>query len=305
MDVAVLGAAGIGRGIAQVGALAGHTVRLHDADANVVMDGIDTVERRIDDAFDAGDLSAAKRTDAIAGLEGTTGLEAAVDGVDVLVETDGHETGDIQQRLAEIEALADRETMIATGARTVPVTAAAAGLRHPDRALGLHFRDPLTSALVEVVVADQTTESIVETAVTFVEGLDRHPIIVGDAPGQAAVRLAIAQEVEAMRLVEAGTADVTAVDEALTVGYDAPAGPLERADRAGLDDRLATLEVLADTFGDRFAPPTVLRERVTADHTGTAAGEGFYVWEGDEPVEPALSGPGSARRRAGPDDAAR
>jgi 3-hydroxybutyryl-CoA dehydrogenase len=305
MDVAVLGAGSLGRGVAQVCAQAGHDVSLQDDEANVVMDAIDVVERRLGDALDAGTLDRETRDRALDGLDGTTGLDAAVGDAAVVIETLGGEPARVQERFADVEDLTDRETLIATGTHAVSVTAAAAGLRHPDRAIGLHFLDPLGSPLVEVVVADQSTEETADRAVEFVEGLDRHPILVADGPGEVTARLALAQEVEAMRLVQEGVASVTAVDDALTLGYDEPVGALERADNAGLDDRLETLEALAADLGTRFEPPEVLRDLVRAGKTGSDAGEGFYVWENNQPVEAALPEPDLPRRAAGPDDPAR
>lgn len=305
MDVAVLGAGPLGRGVAQVCAQAGHAVSLQDDEANVVMDAIDVVERRLGDALDAGTVDRDTRDAALDALDGTTGLEAAVGDADVVIETLGGDAARVQERFAEVEDLTDRETLVATGTQAVSVTAAAAGLRHPDRAIGLHFLDPLDSPLVEVVVADQTTQETADEALAFVEGLDRHPILVADGPGEVTARLALAQEVEAMRLVQEGVASVTAVDEALTLGYDEPVGALERADRAGLEDRLEALEALATELGRRFEPPEVLRDLVRSGRTGAAAGEGFYRWENNEPVESALPAPGLPRRAAGPDDPVR
>ncbi len=305
MDVAVLGAGPLGRGIAQVCARAGHHVNLQDDEANVVMDGIDVVERRLGDALEAGRLDGETRDAALDGLEGTTGLDAAVGDADVVIETRGGDASTIRERFAAVEDLTGRETLVATGTQGASVTAAAAGLRQPDRAVGLHLLDPLDSPLVEVVVADQTTEDTADRALAFVEGLGSHPILVADAPGEVTARLALAQEVEAMRLVEEGVASVTAVDEALTLGYDAPTGALERADRAGLDRRLETLEVLAAELGDRFEPPAVLRDLVSSGRTGAGAGEGFYVWENNEPVESALPDPALSRTDPAPDDPAR
>jgi len=305
MDVAVLGAGPLGRGVAQVCVLAGHDVSLQDAEANVVMDGIDVVERRLGDLEAADDLSMEAHHDALHRLDGTTGLDAAVAEAEVVVETALTDADEIQGVFAEVEDLTDRDTLVATGRPAVAVTAAAAGLRHPDRAVGLLFRDPLEAPLVEVVAAEQTTEETADRAVAFVEGIDRHPILVRDTPGVTTTRLALAQEVEAMRLVTDGVASVPSVDEALVLGFDAPVGPLERADRAGLDNRLATLEYLAESLGSRFEPPAVLEDLVAAGRTGAAAGEGFYVWENSEPQESALPEPDIPHREAGPDDPVR
>jgi len=129
-------------------------------------------------------------------------------------------------------------------------------------------------------------------------------VTVRDTPGRASARLALALEVEAMWMVADGVASVEAVDETLTVGQDHPVGPLERADRAGLDDRLDRLQALAENLGVRFQPPSLLAERVAAGATGSDAGEGFYVWEGGEPAESALPEPTLARPEDRPDDPA-
>jgi 3-hydroxybutyryl-CoA dehydrogenase len=279
MELAVLGASDTARKLTRLCAGAGYDVRVHAHDATAVMDAIDAVEGQLDDP-------AAAAHDRI---EGTTGLEAAVSDADLVVETSIDDAGRLQERFAVVEEHADRETLITTSQPTVSVTAAAAGLRRPDRALGLQVHRPLTAPLVEIVVTDQTTRSATDRVQTFAAGLDAVDIVVGDTPGRATARLGLALEAEAMRLVDTGAASVTAVDEALVAGYDHAVGPLERADRTGLDERLAALERLADALGDRFAPPAVLEDRVAAGATGRDAGEGFYSWDDGEPTESALS----------------
>jgi 3-hydroxybutyryl-CoA dehydrogenase len=293
MHVAVLGADRLGRAVAQVCAVTGHEVSLHDDEANVVMDGIDAIEGRLPDDSDAVDR-----------LSGTTGLEAAVGDAGAVVETGTTDTTALQGKLADLEPMLDRETLVALAASGASVTAAAAGLRHPDRAIGLQFRDPLDAPLVEVVVADQTSQATADSARSFVDGLDRTPVVVRDAPGVVSTRAALALEAEAMRLVEDEVAGVAAVDDVLELGFDHASGPLEQADRAGLDNRLDALEQLHTELGERFAPPETLRELVAAGKTGGPRGEGFYVWENGEPVDPALPDPDIPRRDEVPDDPA-
>lgn len=289
MDVAVLGAEDRGRDLAAVCATAGHTVRLYDDDANVAMDGLDAIEGRLTDG------------DATERLEATTGLEAAVADAAVVAETATADVAALQEGFAAVEDAATREALLAV-ATEAPVTAAAAGLRHPDRAVGFRYRELAAVPLVEVVVADQTATETRERAHSFVTGLDRSPVVVRDGPGGASTRLALALEAEAMRLVADGVAGVAAADDALRLGYNYPTGPLEQADRAGLDDRLETLGRLADRLGERFAPPDLLRERVEAGHLGRATGEGFYLWADGEPTEPALPDPATGRAGDRPED---
>jgi 3-hydroxybutyryl-CoA dehydrogenase len=297
MNVAVLGATALGRAVAQVCAVAGHEVGLQADDANTAMDGVDVIERRLADDSGVADAEAV-----LDRLTATTGVEAAVADADVVVETTTGDATALQGLFADIEPDIGRETLVVPSATNVAVTAAAAGLRHPDRAVGLQFRDPLAASLVEVVVAEQTSEATCDRAAQFVERLDRSPVVVRDGPGVAATRLELALEAEAMRLVADEMASVEAVDAALELGYGHPVGPLERADSAGLRGRLETFEYLSDELGPRFDPPAILRELVADGKTGAPSGEGFYVWENGEATTSGLPDPDIPRRDRHPDD---
>ena len=305
MKVAVLGAGDLGRDFAQVAAGAGHAVRLHDSDANTVMDAIDDVERRLRDAVDAGDLTHTDREETLDHIDATTGLDAAVTEAEFVLETAAVDANALQERFAELEEHVDRDAIVATTAEGVSITAAAAGLRHPDRAIGVRLVDPLETPVVEIVVADQTVGTTLERVESLVDSLARVAAVVRDHPGVVSTRLALITEVEAMRVLEDGVAAVPDVDDAVALRYDLPMGPLERADRAGLDRRLAVLEYLADRLGERFEPPQVLYDLVDGGHTGAESGTGFYEWENGEPGASALPDPEIVERVAGPDDPAR
>jgi 3-hydroxybutyryl-CoA dehydrogenase len=56
-------------------------------------------------------------------------------------------------------------------------------------------------------------------------------------------------------------------------------GPLRSTDLVGLDVRLAIAEYLHSTLGERFAPPRLLRDKVTRGELGRKSGQGFHRWE--------------------------
>lgn len=278
MEVAVLGATGDGRAIAGRCALAGHDVRLHDGDANVVMDAIDAIEQR-------------HGADAMAAIDGTTGLDAAVSEADVVVDATDSDERTRRELAADVEEVVDGETLIATVGVDVSVTGVAAGLRDPGRAVGLHFVTSDAAPIVEVVVADQTIEPARERAVAFVESLDGTPLTVRDVPGFASTRLDLALVVEAVRMVEEGVASVEDVDRAVELARDHPTGPLALADEMGLGNVLDALEDLANRLDGRFDPPGLLREKVNDGSLGVTTGEGFYEWENGERTGPADPSP--------------
>jgi 3-hydroxybutyryl-CoA dehydrogenase len=286
MNVAVLGAGTMGAGIAHVAAAAGHSVNLRDLEPNIVMDAIDTISTRLDGGVDRGALSRADADAALDDLDGTTDLESAVSGVDLVIEAIPEDLDAKRDLLAEVEEYVGDECVIATNTSSLSVTAIATALKHPERAVGLHFfNPPHKMALVEVIVADQTSDETATLAEEFVEGLDKTAVVVRDAPGFASSRLGLALGVEAMRMVEQGVADVADIDAAMELGYNHPVGPLELTDRVGLDVRLDILEYLHEELGDRFEPPAILREKVEDGDLGKKVGRGFYVWEGGEPKD--------------------
>jgi len=281
MKVAVLGVGATGREVARLCVHGGNEVSIHAGDPSAAMDAIDVIERHLEEAGDVREPDVS--------LDATTGLAAAVSGAELVVETTLADVDALRERFAEVESLVDRETLLATSQPSVSVTTAAAGLTNPDRALGLRVH-PDDAALVEVVTTDESPPDVLDRASSFVESIGATPLFVGDTPGPVSSRLAVAMEVEAMRLLEAGVAGVETIDDLLVTGYDHPAGPLERADRVGLDNRLDLLEYLASEVGEHYRPPDVLAERVAVGKTGAKASEGFYVWEHGEPTRPAVGG---------------
>jgi 3-hydroxybutyryl-CoA dehydrogenase len=241
------------------------------------MDGVDAIERAVGQ-------------EAASAVDGTTDLEAAVGEANVVLDATGGDVERTRALLADVEELVSADALVATGDPTLSVTAVAAGLRQPGRAVGLHFVDP-EGPLVEVAVAEQTTADARDTARSFVDGLDCTPIVVRDAPGFVTTRLDLALIAEAIRMVEAGVASISDLDRAMSIGRDHPVGPLALADEIGLDAVLETLEDLTDRLDGRFGPPGLLREKVADGDVGKASGTGFYVWEGGEPAEPAAPDP--------------
>jgi 3-hydroxybutyryl-CoA dehydrogenase len=289
MEIAVLGAGAHGRDLAHLLAGAGHTVRLQDEDAARAMDAVDAVGRAVDE-------------ETIERLDATTDREAAVTDAAVVVLASPGDPQAVRDDLATVEEWVDRDTVLVITVGDGSVTVAAAGLRQPDRAIGLELPDPLDAAVAELIVADQTSADTIDRIRSLVEDLEIAAAVVADHPGVVSTRLALVTEVEAMRILADGVATVVDVDAAFAKRHGHTRGPLERADRAGLDNRLAALETLADALGPRFDPPKILRDLVTEGHTGVASGRGFYAWENGEPAGSALPAPDLVSRRSGSDD---
>ncbi len=159
------------------------------------------------------------------------------------------------------------------------MTGLAAELERPGNFIGLHFFNPVpASALVEVVVAAQTLPMLVDSAQGWVAALGKTAVVVNDAPGFASSRLGVVLALEAMRMLEEGVADAEDIDNAMVLGYRHQTGPLRTTDLVGLDVRLEIADYLAETLGERFAPPQILRDKVARGELGRKSGKGFFEW---------------------------
>ena len=282
--VTVLGAGVMGHGIAQVAAMAGHRVVLHDPDEAAAEHGLNRIHANLDKGVSLGKVGAEVRAEALGRVSLAASLAAACEQADLVVEA-APERMQLKQRLfREVEAFAPPSALLATNTSSLSIDAIAEVLAEPGRFLGLHFFNPVhLMALVEVVRGSRTGGETLEAAVEFARGLGKEPIVVRDAPGFASSRLGVALGLEAMRMVEEGVAEPLAIDKAMELGYRHPMGPLRLTDLVGLDVRLAIAEYLHEKLGgERYRPPAILRRMVEDGKLGRKTGEGFYRWDKGE-----------------------
>ncbi|WP_331234348.1 3-hydroxyacyl-CoA dehydrogenase family protein [Natronorarus salvus] len=295
MHVAVLGAGSMGHGIAQVSAMAGHTVSLRDVEREFVDRGLDGIEGNLAGGVERGKVSEAEMEATLSRIEGTTDLESAVTDADLVVEAVPEEMELKKELFEDCEAFVSSRTVLASNTSSLSVSEMASGLASPERVVGLHFfNPPHIMELVEVVIAEQTDGRTEEFAVEYVDGLGKEAVVVRDSAGFASSRLGLVSGLEAIRMVEAGVAGPEDVDRAMRLGYGHPMGPIELGDHVGLDVRLHIAEHLREELGERFRPPQLLRRKVRAGKLGKKTGEGFYLWDEGERV--GVSGEGDTNR---------
>jgi enoyl-CoA hydratase/3-hydroxyacyl-CoA dehydrogenase len=85
--------------------------------------------------------------------------------------------------------------------------------------------------------------------------------------------------VEACLVLEEGMATVRDIDLGMMAGAGLIPPPFARADQTGLDDVLAALERAAQEWGERFAPPLILRRLVAQGRLGAKSGQGFFAYK--------------------------
>jgi enoyl-CoA hydratase/3-hydroxyacyl-CoA dehydrogenase len=85
--------------------------------------------------------------------------------------------------------------------------------------------------------------------------------------------------VEACLVLEEGVATIRDIDLGMMAGAGLIPPPFARADQTGLDEVLAALERAAADWGERFAPPLILRRLVAQGRLGVTSGQGFFAYK--------------------------
>jgi 3-hydroxybutyryl-CoA dehydrogenase len=277
--IGVIGAGQMGTGIAQVAAQAGLSVRLLDVDPELAK----AAHKRIDNAL-AGQVKKGKLDDParIATMSRITPISRYADLADVqmVVEAaieDGNVKADI---FRQVEAVTPPEVILASNTSSIPITKLAAATQRADRVIGLHFMNPPPlMRLVEIIRGLQTSDETALAVRNVTERMGKVIVSATDMPGFIVNRMLIPFLNEACFALQEGLGTPEDIDMGAKLGLNHPMGPLELADLIGLDTVLYIGEVLHREFGDdKYRPPTILRNHVSAGWLGRKAGRGFYKY---------------------------
>jgi 3-hydroxybutyryl-CoA dehydrogenase len=264
----------MGGGIAQVIAVSGRRVSLHDAVPGATERGLETMRKSLDRQVAKG---AELDLDEVLGrVEPVPDLVPADLMVEAVVE-DADVKRDIFRRADEV---LPREAVLASNTSSIPISLLAAATERPDKVIGMHFFNPVpVMALVEVVSTPQTSEETRAAVVELAEEVGKTPADANDYPGFVSNRILMPYINEAVWALHDGVAESEAIDTIAKLGFNHPMGPLALADLIGLDTCVAILEVLRDGLGDsRYEPCPLLREHVAAGRLGRKSGQGFYPY---------------------------
>ncbi len=278
MDVVgVVGAGLMGAGIAQVSAQASYRVHLYDVDDESLDRGMTSIAASLGKLAAKGALS--EDVDVvlrrIAPTTSLSDLGTAVIAVEAVFE----QLEVKQEVFRALDSVLAADAVLATNTSALPITQLAAVTGRPDRVVGTHFFSPVPlMQLCELVRGLHTSDATLALARTFAERLGKTCVVVNrDIAGFVTTRLITALIVEATRLVESGVATAEDVDTACRLGFGHPMGPMETIDLVGIDVMVSAADnIAAETPGDTFAAPALLREMVLARTLGRKTGQGFF-----------------------------
>ncbi len=283
--VGVIGAGQMGRGIAEVAALAGLKVRLSDVGAEQLGRAVETIEKHLSRQVSRERITEDDKLAALGRVSTATELDSLGD-CDVVIEAAVEDEAIKREIFQTICPLVKPEALICTNTSSISVTRLASVTDRPERFMGLHFMNPVPAMqLVELIRGIATDEKSFSLIRELAERMGKTPVAAEDFPAFIVNRILLPMINEAVYTLYEGVGSVAAIDTAMRLGTNHPMGPLELADFIGLDTCLAIMHVLYDGLADsKYRPCPLLVKYVDAGWVGRKAGRGFYDYSTEPPV---------------------
>ena len=275
----VVGAGQMGNGIAQVAAMSGLDVVMHDISEEFVQRGLHTITKHLDRAVGKGKLSDDERGAVLGRIKTSVDLKDMA-AVDFVVEA-ATEREDLKFRIfADLDAICGPRVILSSNTSSIPIGRIAAQTERPEMVIGMHFMNPVpVMKLVEIIRGMATSDETFQTTWDLSVKFGKTPAVANDYPGFIANRILMPMINEAVYCLYHGVGKSADIDTVMKLGMNHPMGPLALADLIGLDTCLAIMETLYHGFNDsKYRPCPLLKKYVEAGWLGRKTGKGFYEY---------------------------
>ena len=278
--VGVVGCGLMGAGIVQVCAQSGYQVVTSEINDELLNKGLALIKSVLTKSVDKGKLSQQDMDATLARIKGTTNTKDFAD-CDLMIEA-VIESMDLKKKIfTDLDKICPEHAILSTNTSCLSIIDIAMVTSKPDKVLGVHFFNPApVMKLMEIVKTVSTSDETFETCKKFGESLGKTIVAAQDAPGFIVNRLMTPFLLNAIRMLESGTATREDIDTAVNLGLNHPMGPLALTDLIGLDTVYFIAKSIYEEFGDpQYAPPILMKKMLAAGWLGRKTGKGFYEYK--------------------------
>lgn len=217
--VGCIGSGTIGSSWAALFSANGYDVKLYDLEEDILDNAINNMESQLRFLSDKGFIEGSI-DDIISGIDTTTDLSEALDGVDYVQESAPEDYGIKKDMFRKMDEKVSEDVILASSTSGLMMTRIQEVTKNPERCVIAHpWNPPLLVPLVEIVPGEETSSETVDTTVEVMEDLGKYPAkLKKEVPGFIGNRIQAAVWREACSLVKQGVASVEEVDKAISMG---------------------------------------------------------------------------------------
>ena len=180
----------------------------------------------------------------------------------------------------QLNDVCNKDAIIAVNTSCISITRIAALTDMKEKILGMHFMNPVyLKDCVEVIRGYHTSDKTIDTALSFLNEIGKHGVVVNDLPGFVSNRISHLFMNEAVFTLQDSVADAKIIDTIFKECFGHHMGPLETADLIGLDTVYNSLIILYNSYKDpKYRPAPLLEKMVNAGLLGVKTKKGFYEY---------------------------
>lgn len=280
-SLGIVGAGAMGRGIAQIAAVAGIKVMVFDTNNEAVKAAHDQISLMLDKLEAKGKLQGTTAVAAKSCLHAAETIAALAD-CDVVIEAVVERLDVKREIFQSLEKVVSEDCILATNTSSLSVTEIGHACDRPSRIVGFHFFNPVPlMKVVEVIDGLHTDPAVSDALMSFARTLGHTPVRAKDMPGFIVNHAGRAMNTEGLKILGEGVASCEQVDSIMRQQAGFKLGPFELLDLTALDVSQPVMESIYHQFYEepRFRPSPIARVRLAGGLLGRKSGKGFYDYE--------------------------
>jgi len=287
INIGIIGAGTMGRGIAQVAATSGCKVKVFDLNSDALKKAESQLDKILNRLIEKDRINENEKYRIQSNISYVNTLKDLSDSnltIEAIIEN-----LDIKQKVfSELEQYVSKNCIIASNTSSLSIASIASSLQKPERCIGIHFFNPAPlMKLVEVIPAIQTSKDVLNKSVEIISNWNKTVAVAKDTPGFIVNRVARPFYGEALRIYEEGISDFVTIDWSLKELGGFRMGPFELMDFIGNDVNYTVTETVFKAFYNdpRYKPSFTQKRLSEAGYLGRKTGKGYYNYS-EESIKP-------------------